>query len=652
MSETNELKKIKKLYGERFKNLCRDMFPVILEQDGKLLEILEKKFSNNCNSLYEVITENDLKSEFKDLIYGEFDLEREEEKEETKTPYQILDEVGYNLYECKTEEEIQSFRKYYRDDEVLCTISTGGRLKTSDCFWAVKKNVEEIKRENFEKPQKGDEYSTSVLGIQFIRERNSMVQIISRYNHTVPNPNCTLNNNLDNLAPGLSQSFKNLLKERGMEFEQENNKNFEIPGYTLDRDGKFYKYNYEIDGKYYCPGNIVIKNGEAKKVIEPAKGIVIDFFCLDFENKKIESLNDIKDSFTYDLGEIEKVSVEKSKKDGTDKVIKVYIKGKEEPVLIGIDEDNRITEYANKYILEARDHFLARNKSLIKLNMPNLQEIRDDFLYWNKSLTELDMPNLQEIGDNFLDWNESLTELDMPKLQKVGNGFLASNKSLTKLVTPNLQKTEDGFLMRNKGLTELNMPNLQKVGNYFLRNSESLTRLNMPNLQEVGNGFLISNRSLTEINAPKLQKVGNDFLADNKSLTELDMPELQEVGKYFLADNKSLTKLNMPELQKVGNYFLASNKSLTELNMPKLQEVGDYFLVSNESLTELNIPNSQKIGDDFLSNNEHLSTKQSIVPLDIVLLDKETELTTVEVGIGRRTIEENRSIFLKENIER
>ena len=44
MADTPELKKIKKIYGEKFKNLCRSMFPVILEQEGTLLNILEKRF--------------------------------------------------------------------------------------------------------------------------------------------------------------------------------------------------------------------------------------------------------------------------------------------------------------------------------------------------------------------------------------------------------------------------------------------------------------------------------------------------------------------------------------------------------------------------------------------------------------------------------
>ncbi|MBP3502365.1 MAG: hypothetical protein J6K42_02665 [Clostridia bacterium] len=127
MSDTKELKKIKKIFGEKFKNLCRELFPVILEQEGALLEILEQSFSHNCNSLYESITENELETDFKEFVYSKFDEQREDKEE--RTPYEILDEAGYNLYECKTEEDIQSFKKYYAPNEVLCTIYNGRKVK-------------------------------------------------------------------------------------------------------------------------------------------------------------------------------------------------------------------------------------------------------------------------------------------------------------------------------------------------------------------------------------------------------------------------------------------------------------------------------------------------------------------------------------------
>ena len=562
MADTPELKKIKKIYGEKFKNLCRGMFPVILEQDGKLLSILENNFSHNCNSLYESITKKGLETEFKNLIFEEFGKKREKsEKIEKRSPYEILDEAGYNLYECKTEDDIQSFRKYYARNEVLCTIYNGGRLNTRDCFFAVRKDVDKIERENFTNPKKEDEYSTSVLGIQFTRDARCTVEIISRYNHTVSNPNCTLGNDLDRLAPGLGQSFANLLKERGLIFNNSQTKtNFEIPGYTLASDGKYYKYNMEVNGTYYCPNNIVIENGTPREAIPFEQGMIIDKFCIDFKNKEIKMLDDrIKDSFVDGLQDIKKMEVEKSENDG--KIIKVYLNNKEEPVVIGVDKDNQIIKYENQY----------------------LQQV---------------------VGYVFLTNNTTLTELNLPKLQQVGDFFLSVN---------------------NTALTELNLPKLQQVGGYFLWNNTVLKKLNLPELQQVGHGFLTNNTALTELNLPKLQEVGNTFLSVNTALTELNLPKLQQVGFNFLCGNTALTELNLPELQQVGDRFLEDNTALKKLNLPKLPQL-----------------------EKLLREKNNL---KNITTLDIARLDKESELTTVEVesakGIIQKIVDYTKKVYKK-----
>ena len=44
MELSNELKKIKKTYGENFMKLCRNLFPTLLEQEGRLYEILATSF--------------------------------------------------------------------------------------------------------------------------------------------------------------------------------------------------------------------------------------------------------------------------------------------------------------------------------------------------------------------------------------------------------------------------------------------------------------------------------------------------------------------------------------------------------------------------------------------------------------------------------
>ena len=638
MADTLELKKIKKIYGEKFKNLCRDMFPIILEQEGTLLNILEKRFSHNCNSLYESLTENGLESEFKELIYSEFDLKREKEEQvEERTPYEILDEAGYNLYECKTEDDIQSFRKYYARDELLCTIYNGGRLNTRDCFFAVRKDVYKIERENFTNPQKGDEYSTSVLGIQFTRDARCTVDIISRYNHTVSNPNCTLGNNLDRLAPSLSQSFTNLLKERGLNFNNSQiETDFEIPGYTLASDGKYYKYNMEVDGIYYCPNNIIIGNGVPREAIPLDRGMVIDNFCIDFKNKEIKLLdNQIADSFVDGLQDIEKMEVEKSENDG--KVIKVYLNNKEEPVVIGVDKDNQIIKYENQYLQQVGNDFLRNNTALKELNLPKLRQAEGYFFNSNTALTALNLPELQRAGDDFLYCNTALTKLNLPKLQEVGDDFLSRNRALTGLNLPKLQKVGDNFLFDNTALAELNLPELQRVKDGFLWNNTALTALNLPELQQVGNRFLLDNTTLMELNLPKLQLAGHKFLFDNTSLTKVDLSKLQRVGDCFLFRNIALAKLNLPELQQVGDDFLFFNTALTKLNLPELQYAGNYFLNSNTALTKLNLPKNPEL-EKLLREKNNL---KNITTLDIAALDKESGLTPLEIKSARDVIQNN-----------
>ena len=638
MADTLELKKIKKIYGEKFKNLCRDMFPVILEQDGKLLSILENNFSHNCNSLYESITKKGLETEFKNLIFEEFGKKREKsEKIEKRSPYEILDEAGYNLYECKTEDDIQSFRKYYARNEVLCTIYNGGRLNTRDCFFAVRKDVDKIERENFTNPQKGDEYSTSVLGIQFTRDARCTVEIISRYNHTVSNPNCTLGNDLDRLAPGLGQSFANLLKERGLIFNNSQTKtNFEIPGYTLASDGKYYKYNMEVDGIYYCPNNIIIGNGVPREAIPLDRGMVIDNFCIDFKNKEIKLLdNQIADSFVDGLQDIEKMEVEKSENDG--KVIKVYLNNKEEPVVIGVDKDNQIIKYENQYLQQVGNDFLRNNTALKELNLPKLRQAEGYFFNSNTALTALNLPELQRAGDDFLYCNTALTKLNLPKLQEVGDDFLSRNRALTGLNLPKLQKVGDNFLFDNTALAELNLPELQRVKDGFLWNNTALTALNLPELQQVGNRFLLDNTTLMELNLPKLQLAGHKFLFDNTSLTKVDLSKLQRVGDCFLFRNIALAKLNLPELQQVGDDFLFFNTALTKLNLPELQYAGNYFLNSNTALTKLNLPKNPEL-EKLLREKNNL---KNITTLDIAALDKESGLTPLEIKSARDVIQNN-----------
>ena len=143
--------------------------------------------------------------------------------ETKKSVKELFNEVGYEFYECVTDGEnidsptdIQYYRKFYRPGELLCTINTNGRLNKSRVFWVVRKDVNQIVPK--ENPQREDEYGVSVLSIQFNRNTDD-VEIICRYNHHGINaPNSTYENNLDEIAPGLTKAF-----EREYGFSSEKN---------------------------------------------------------------------------------------------------------------------------------------------------------------------------------------------------------------------------------------------------------------------------------------------------------------------------------------------------------------------------------------------------------------------------------------------
>ena len=141
-----DLKLIKKKYGENMAKLCREFFPTILEKEGLLSTLMLNRFEPN-HSLYQDLIDQEKEIGFKNYIYSLISAENNKVRT-NKTPKELLNEAGYDLYECETEEEVQKFRKYYTKEEELCTFRDK-RLNSSIVFFAVKKDVDEIKREDY-----------------------------------------------------------------------------------------------------------------------------------------------------------------------------------------------------------------------------------------------------------------------------------------------------------------------------------------------------------------------------------------------------------------------------------------------------------------------------------------------------------------------
>jgi len=594
----DDLKLIKKYYGEKMMHLCREFFSTLLETPGLLSDLMLKNFEPS-KFLYEDLVKNEKIYEFKDYIYS-LKESKKIEKSITNTPQELLSVAGYDLYECKSEEDIQSFKKYYKKGEELCTFK-GNRLERCHVFFAVKKNVEEIKRENFKNPERQDEYGTSVISIQFSRGKNQTLSIKNRYNHTVTNPDATFSNNLDNIIPGLTDSF-----EQHYNLNLSNNKvSFEIPGYVKGNDGKYYKYNYEINNIYYCPNNIIIDNFVVKKDYqEMERYIIFDYFILDLKEKTIKLYDSsIKDSFIDGLNNLEKTEIIRDKNTGDKEIL---IKCVEGTISLKIDKENNIIKYSNDAVTNINDNFLKFNKKLKNISIPNVKIIKDHFLNFNEELCEINVPNLSKIGSSFLHCNKKLKSLYLPNVEEISNNFLLHNEVLEVIILPKVKEIQDDFLSWNKKLESINLPSVEKIGNNFLMYNNSLKTINFPKVEKIGNAFLSYNKSLKTIKLATAEEIGASFLCNNTELEEAYLPKVKKISEKFLKYNNKIKVIKFDFLESVGTEFMRCNNTVEKVELPRIISIGDEFLYCNEVLNEILLPRVKYIYEDFLESNNSL----------------------------------------------
>lgn len=558
--ERDDLKIIKKKYGENMMHLCRKLFSTILDNHpGVLAEIMLETFESN-HYLYNDIVSNSLETAFKDYIYNIYSkliYVEEDVKKEVDDPVTLMRRAGYTLYECQTEQEVQEFKKYYEPGEELCTFTYGGRLRSCYVYFAVKDNVDEIKRADFLKPDRQDEYGTSVISIQFTRDNMHMLSIKNRYNHTVSNPDATFGNNLDNIIPGLTQSFEEYY---GMKQNCLIPITLDIPGYVRNNEGKYYKYNYEINNIYYCPNNVIIDCFNTN-VYPKEKYLVADYFVIDLVNKKIISYTD--DTFPSTIGEIKSIEI---KNDNERKIVKIMPEEGEEIEII-LDKLNRI----------------------IGLKNNNVRTISQGFMKYNRILKELSLEKVVTIGSDFLPENCLVRELSLPQAMVIGDNFMM-NSRISNIYIPHVKLIGDNFMKLNCFLMKIDIPEVKKIGNNFLEHSSALKQISLPNVLEIGNQFLQGNNLLQKLSLPNVLKIGDYCLFLNTLLSEIDLPKVQDVGNYFATRANKISLINLPEAKKIGTNFFGANNSINTLLLPNVEIVGERFLMKNDVVQEVYAP--------------------------------------------------------------
>ncbi|MBR1385771.1 MAG: hypothetical protein IJ568_02955 [Bacilli bacterium] len=529
----NDLILIKKKYGEEMMHLCRELFPTILINDGALFEILSNNFAFShilASDIKKYSKENDFSHYINYLYYKVAKNEDNYFDFVTKSPKELLKSCKYTLFECLSNEDIQKFRKYYKEDEELCTFREN-RIKKCYVFFAVKENADLLNRLDFTNPQRDDEYGTSVISIQFTKGDVNIISIKNRYNHAVDNCDATFDNNLDNIVPGLTKSFE---KFYNLNIKQVND-SFTLLNYVKACDSKMYAYNYFYRDIYYCPNNICIKKGNPI-VLDKSRYIVFDNYILDLKEKKIIG----NDSFTSlnQINSNEKISIINEKNNNI--IMKTIKIG--EDIVIKLDDHNRMICYSNERDIDViPNDFLSNNIYLKELNIPKVKKIGGNFLNSNLFLEKINIKNIEEIGDWSLSHNRYLEELELPKIKKIPFFFLNNNKKLYSLKLDSVKVIDDYVLVSNEDLKKFYAPNLEDIGIYFLESNNLIKRLNLPKVRIIGDSFLSMNKSLEVADLPYLEEVGNDFLHNNEDMCFINAPKVRKIGRNVL--NKNLNML-------------------------------------------------------------------------------------------------------------
>lgn len=550
MDLNKDLKYIKKKYGEKMMHYCRECFPTILNVPGKLVEILNTHFYCVKDSLYNDIKENHKESEFNDFVYSNAGLKNEYDiRDVSKTPKELLDDAGYDLFECKTVEEVNSFKKYFILGEQLCTfLDPASRLENKYVFFAVKKNILDIKREDFLIPDRQDEYGTSVISIQFTRDKNNHLSIKNRYNEVVNNPDSTFDNNLDNIIPGLTMSF---YKAYGIREIYDENSEFQMEHY-ISIGGEYYKYNYKLNDIYYCTNNIIALNGKVIKY-DPEKYIIMDYFIIDLVNKKVDVFdNKLRDSFSEVIGKIKNIEIVRGEKDK-----KVYITNEEDNIFeLTLSFDNKLIGIKNNMIDKLPNRFLISGEYLKNMEFSNVREIGNDVLYANTDLEHFNLSKAEVIGNYFLANNIKLMNIDLNKTIMIGDDFLKRNIIVESINFDSLQRVGNSFMFSNKGLSSIVIPNLSYTGKCFFKSNDKVLFASFPSLQETGDFFMNDAKNLRMFEADNLRVTGDMFLMANKELDYISLPNLIKTGKLFLAANQIIMSVNLPNLSYLPKYFL------------------------------------------------------------------------------------------------
>lgn len=196
----------------------------------------------NARAVFSELSEYEIKSLVADISNsGTIGTVRKTTQEEIITAFA---KGGYTTVIFDDKDAIEECKKYYRNDEVICTYNNlEKRMQEYHMLVAIKENIDKIERSK--NPQRDDKYGTSILNIQIARNGSHM-SIKNRYNHTVSQCDATFNNDLNHIIMGLQSMVLGYYGFAGI--TKANNKYYKN---VVNIGGIYLKYHTERKNIYF-----------------------------------------------------------------------------------------------------------------------------------------------------------------------------------------------------------------------------------------------------------------------------------------------------------------------------------------------------------------------------------------------------------------
>ena len=516
----DDLMLIKKLYGEHIARLCREIVPELFEQPNLVPRLLAACFAPHAELYQDMLTLG--KYNVRNYMYSRLNR-KDEIITSPKSTKELLADVGYKLFVCTRPEDINYFKSCYDPDELLCTYRDGVEYRFKDAyyFFLAKENAFSLKRSDFTNPKRDDEYSTSLICLQIDRV-NHNIKMCSRYNHTVDYADSMFSNNLDNIVPGLRYAMERDFNIKISHRECVDLAEMMALGYV--EYGPFntmFKYNEELNGKYYCANNIVLENNEIH-VVEKDHAALLDYLVIDYKEKVIRTYDSNQDDYFKTPHKFKKCDY----LGGDINTYKITFEDDKELYLMA-DKMNRIISVTDNDSTDFGDDYFGSCRHIVEVNAKNARTVGNDFVASSSPLTRVYMPFVEQIGDRYCYNARNVKDLYYDYLQYAGDDFFMCNTAARVVDFPNLIRMGDCGFEQSTGLRVVKLPKAKYLGDDCFAWVNNCSEVYTPELLEAGEGTFLSDFYSREYLDDVLMRNFERSIDDN----EMDMAEVQSVGR-------------------------------------------------------------------------------------------------------------------------